>query len=193
MLCHILRARWAETLCFLHSRKWPFLLHDYIPHLGIFNLLRASVKVMEVVWLPHISWAKSRSNFKGYFFKCLLISESVGCSQVRDFQDFIHAPGRSNRLALVHICGCTAKVTLLRVITLHGHCGVYLFLQLCPFCSAVLAAGKDIAWKNSAKSSDEERDHHSFHSMPCEQNKKSSIYSVFFGNAKMQPMKNSRL
>lgn len=82
----------------------------------------------------------------------------------RDFQDFIHALGRSNRLALVYICGCTAKVTLLRVITLHGHPDIYLLLQLCPFCSAVLAAGKDTAQKNSAKFSDEERDH-SFHSL----------------------------
>lgn len=89
-----------------------------------------------------------QSNFKGYSSRCLPISEAIGCSQIRHLQDFIHVLC-SNRLPLVYIYGCTAELTLLRVITLHGCSGIHLFLQLCLFCSAVLAAGKDIAQKNS--------------------------------------------
>lgn len=128
-LSHLESGDLKYCISYIPGNYFFFYMTIY-PHLGIFNLLRASLKVIEVVWLSQTSWHKKY--FQELFFKCLIISKSVGCSKVRDFQDFIPELETSNRLP-VFICGCTAKVTLLRSITLQGHPGIHLLLQLCPF------------------------------------------------------------
>lgn len=107
-----------------------FLLHDYIPPSGHFQSLKSISKGHRSG--DYLRHHDIKSYFKGHFFKCLIISESIGCKKVRDFQEFIHELGRINRL-LVFICGCTAKVTLLRAIALQGCPGICLLFQLCPF------------------------------------------------------------
>lgn len=187
MLCQVHVAWWAEKH-FLHSRKWSFLLQDFIPHLGNFNQSRQ---------LLHISH-ENKINFKFLYvvaFCCclcfcflnkkLLISEPAMCTQV---EDFLHILGRSRRFPIICICGCTAKVIPPRVISLHGRITTYPFLLL--LCCAVRR--KKYGTKISAKSSDEGRGD-SFYSLKYALWAQKSIYNVVFVNTKMHPMKSSSL